>query len=26
MTTLASGWWTPAGMQQHNRVIQERLK
>lgn len=26
VTTLASGWWTPAGMQQHNRVIQERLK
>lgn len=26
VSTLASGWWTPAGMQQHNKIVQEKLK
>jgi len=26
ISTLASGWWTPAGMEDHNRIIQDRLK
>jgi hypothetical protein len=26
MSTLASGWWTPAGMEAHYRMNSERLK
>jgi cytochrome c-type biogenesis protein CcmH/NrfG len=26
ISTLASGWWTPAGMETHNKIVNEKIK